>query len=67
MSGRWVLSSGEVRLLIDGPDRLATWWPRLLASNNLPQDGSAAEFAQRIAAETAQLQRLLQRRPIKLQ
>lgn len=40
--------------------------PRLLASNNLPQDGSAAEFAQRIAAETTQLQRLLRRRPIKL-
>lgn len=46
---------------------LAPLRPRLLASNNLPQDGGAAEFAQRIAAETAQLQRLLRRRPIKLQ
>lgn len=32
MSGRWVLSSGGVRLLVDGPDHLAAWWPRLLAS-----------------------------------
>lgn len=45
---------------------LAPLRPRLLASNNLPQEGSAADFAQRIAAETAQLQRLLRRRPIKL-
>jgi tripartite-type tricarboxylate transporter receptor subunit TctC len=40
--------------------------PRLLAASNLPQDGSAAEFAERIAVETAALQRLLKRRPVRL-
>lgn len=39
---------------------------RLLAANNLPQDGSAAQFAQQIMAEAAHLRRLTQRRPIRL-
>jgi tripartite-type tricarboxylate transporter receptor subunit TctC len=38
---------------------------RLLAASNLPQDGSAAVFAQQIAAETEALRRLTQRRPIR--
>jgi tripartite-type tricarboxylate transporter receptor subunit TctC len=38
----------------------------LRAASNLPQDTSAADFAQRIVAEGAALQRLLKRRPIRL-
>jgi len=45
---------------------LAPLAARLRAASNLPQEGSAAQFAQRIADETAVLQRLLQRRPIRL-
>ena len=39
---------------------------RLLTANNLPQDGSAAQFVQQIAAEMGHLRRLTQRRPIRL-
>ena len=40
---------------------------RLLAAHNVPQDGSAAQFARQIADESAFLRRLTQRRPIRLQ
>lgn len=45
----------------------STLQQRLLAAHNLPQAGSAAQFARQIAEETVFLRRLTQRRPIRWQ